>query len=64
VGLRKPHAEIYQRALDILGRPAGRILFIDDRQVNVAGAAAAGMKAIQFDGAEGLRRDLELLGVF
>jgi putative hydrolase of the HAD superfamily len=64
VGLRKPEPAIYQRALDILGRPAGRILFIDDREENVAGAAAAGIKAIQFQGAEALRRKLANIGVF
>ena len=40
LGLRKPDAPIYLRALDILGKPAERILFIDDRAENVAGAAA------------------------
>lgn len=64
VGMRKPHAAIYRRALDILGRPAERILFIDDRQENVAGAQAAGIKGIQFEGAAQLRRDLETLGVY
>ncbi len=52
-----------RRALDILGRPPERILFIDDRQENVAAAAAAGMKTIRFDGADNLRRDLEYLTV-
>ncbi|HKF46587.1 MAG TPA: HAD-IA family hydrolase [Terracidiphilus sp.] len=63
VGLRKPQPEIFRRALDILGRPAERILFIDDRQENASAAAAAGMKAIRFNGADGLRRDLETLEV-
>ena len=63
LGLRKPEPVIYQRALDILGRPAERILLIDDRADNVAAAEAAGMKAIQFVGAEALRRELEVLGV-
>jgi putative hydrolase of the HAD superfamily len=63
LGLRKPDAAIYQRALDILGRPAGRILFIDDRAGNVAGAVSAGMKGIQFLGADGLRNELVSLGV-
>jgi len=63
LGLRKPEPAIYHRALDILGRPAGRVLFIDDREENVAGAAAAGIKAIRFDDAEGLRRELKSLGV-
>ena len=64
VGLRKPEPAMYRRALDILGRPGDRVLLIDDRQENVAGAAAAGMKGLRFDGAESLRRDLELLNVF
>jgi putative hydrolase of the HAD superfamily len=63
LGLRKPDLAIYKRALDILGRPAGRVLFIDDREENVAGAAAAGMKVIRFQGADGLRPELVGLGV-
>jgi putative hydrolase of the HAD superfamily len=63
VGLRKPHPAIYLRALDILGLPAARVLFIDDRQENASAAASVGMKSIRFDGADALRRDLELLGV-
>jgi HAD superfamily hydrolase (TIGR01509 family) len=61
--LRKPEPAIYQRALDILGRPAERVLFIDDRAANVAAAVNAGMKAIRFEGAEALRRELKSLGV-
>ena len=64
LGLRKPEPAIYHRALDILGRPAERVLFIDDRPENVASATAAGIKAIRFEGAEALRRELVSLGVF
>jgi putative hydrolase of the HAD superfamily len=64
VGLRKPKDAIYRRALDVLGVSAGRILFIDDRQENVAAATAAGMKTIRFEGADSLRRELEYLTVF
>jgi FMN phosphatase YigB (HAD superfamily) len=46
-----------------LGRTAERVLFIDDRVENVAGAAAAGMKAIRFEGADALRKELTNLGV-
>jgi putative hydrolase of the HAD superfamily len=63
VGLRKPQQEIYRRALDVLGRPADRVLFIDDRMENAAAASSAGMKTIRFEGAGQLRRDLETLGV-
>jgi putative hydrolase of the HAD superfamily len=63
LGLRKPDAAIYRRAIDILGRPAERILFIDDREENAAAARAAGMKAIRFTGADDLRRELTQLKV-
>ncbi|MGO9318401.1 MAG: HAD-IA family hydrolase [Terracidiphilus sp.] len=63
LGLRKPEPAIYRRALDILGRPAERVLFIDNREENVDGAITAGMKAIRFEGAEALRRRLESYGV-
>ena len=63
VGLRKPEPAMYLRALDILGRPPERVLFIDDRAENVAGGLAAGIKAIQFTGTDALRAELEKLGV-
>jgi putative hydrolase of the HAD superfamily len=63
LGLRKPEPAIYRRVLDILGRPPERILFIDDRPENVAGAESAGMKAVRFAGADALSRELASLGV-
>ncbi|MGA2889059.1 MAG: HAD-IA family hydrolase [Terracidiphilus sp.] len=63
MGLRKPEPAIYRRALDILRRPTERILFIDDRAENVAGATSVGLKAIRFEGVEALRRELASLGV-
>ena len=63
LGLRKPGQAIYNRALDILGTPAERALFIDDRAENVASAEAAGMEAILFTGADALRSELANLGV-
>ena len=62
LGLRKPDAVIYKRALDILGRPPERVLFIDDRPENVAGATGVGMQGIRFTGADQLRRELVNLG--
>jgi putative hydrolase of the HAD superfamily len=61
VGLRKPHVEIYRRAIDILGTPSDRILFIDDRQENVDGALQAGMRGIRFEGEQPLREQLKEL---
>ncbi len=63
MGLRKPEPAMYRRAIDILGCPPQRILFIDDREENVAGAAAAGIKAIRFTSAVALRAELKILGV-
>jgi putative hydrolase of the HAD superfamily len=63
MGLRKPDPQIYRRALGILGNRAERSLFIDDRLENVAAAAAVGMKAIRFTGADALRRELQTLEV-
>jgi putative hydrolase of the HAD superfamily len=63
LGLRKPDLVIYQRVLDILGGPPERILFIDDRAENVAGALNAGMRAIQFKNEEQLRDEFANLGI-
>ena len=63
LGLRKPDLAIYECALDILIRPAERILFIDDRKENVDGAIKAGMKAIQFKNDEQLRNEFAVLGL-
>jgi len=63
LGLRKPGSAIYLRALDILGMPPERVLFIDDRTENAAAAETVGMKAIRFQGASALRSELAGLGV-
>jgi len=63
MGIRKPDPNIYRRALGIIGKTAERSLFIDDRLENVAAAAAVGIKAIRFTGADALRGDLQGLGV-
>jgi putative hydrolase of the HAD superfamily len=63
VGLRKPEPAMYRRALDIFGAPPARVLFLDDRPENVAGAADSGMKAIVFQGEVSLRRELANLDV-
>jgi len=46
VGLRKPHAAIYELALDRIGVPADRVLFIDDAEPNVLGARKVGLRAL------------------
>ena len=63
LGLRKPEPAIYKRAIDILGSPAERILFIDDRKGNVEAAQGAGIHAVQFTGEKDLREKMAELGV-
>lgn len=60
--LVKPDAAIYRLALDRFGLRAADAVFIDDNAANVAGAAAVGMEAILFTGAEPLRMRLRELG--
>ena len=56
--LLKPDPAIYYRALDRFGLQPHQALFIDDRQINVDGAEAVGMKAHLFTDAESLRARL------
>ncbi|KAA1428095.1 HAD family phosphatase [Nocardioides antri] len=46
VGLRKPHAAIFELALERLGLPADRVLFIDDAEPNVLGARHVGLQGL------------------
>jgi putative hydrolase of the HAD superfamily len=50
MGLAKPSQDIYQKLLLELGTTANRVLFFDDLQANVAGAASVGIQAIQVMG--------------
>jgi putative hydrolase of the HAD superfamily len=47
VGAEKPAAEIFTYALDRLGVPARRALFVDDQPAFCAGATALGITAVQ-----------------
>ena len=59
----KPDPAIYYLALDRFGLRPDQALFVDDRQINVEGAEAAGIHAQLFTGVEGLRRRLEREGL-
>lgn len=63
VGLRKPERDIYRLALEITQFPAEQCCFIDDRALNLECAAQMGMHTIQMKGLDGLRSDLQKLGV-
>ncbi len=49
IGVRKPEAAAYTAAVELLGVPAGRVLFIDDLTANIDGARAAGLQGFRFD---------------
>ena len=59
-GVRKPEREAFLGPAAWLGRRPKDLLFIDDRQRNIDGAAAVGVEAILFEGADSLRAELEL----
>ncbi|RBM12966.1 HAD family hydrolase [Prauserella sp. PE36] len=50
VGLAKPDAEIFELLVSRLDAEPGDCLFLDDRQVNVDGARAAGLRAQLWQG--------------
>lgn len=54
VGLAKPDPAIYRLALERLGTPPEATVFVDDYELNVAAAAALGIRAIHFVGYEAL----------
>jgi putative hydrolase of the HAD superfamily len=62
VRLIKPDRAIYERCLEGLALPPDQLLFIDDREVNVAAAREAGLRALRFESIDRLRSDLEALG--
>ncbi len=53
IGVRKPDAEIYRILLERSGFAAADLLFVDDRDQNVAAAAALGIQTVAFDAASG-----------
>lgn len=63
VGLRKPHIDIYKLALDILQRQPGEVVFIDDREENVAAAVSLGMHGIVHQSAERSAEEFGRLGI-
>lgn len=61
--LCKPEPAIYEHALKAHGLEARNTVFIDDVEVNVAAAAKAGLRTIQFKSAAQCERELRALGV-
>lgn len=63
VGVRKPKPAFYEAMREAIGLPGPRILFVDDREENVQGAADAGLRAHLFTGADDLRERLRTEGI-
>ncbi|MGB0013025.1 MAG: HAD family phosphatase [Candidatus Sulfotelmatobacter sp.] len=63
VGLRKPESGIYRLAIEITQIDPEQCCFIDDRALNLECAAQLGMRTIQMQTLDQLRKDLENLGV-
>jgi FMN hydrolase / 5-amino-6-(5-phospho-D-ribitylamino)uracil phosphatase len=63
IGVRKPDPAFYRRLCELVEAPADRILFVDDRKVNVEAAATAGLRVHHFAGADDLRARLRSEGI-
>lgn len=61
IGMRKPERESFEHVCREIGLPAQAVLFFDDLQVNVAGARAAGLQAVQVRSPDDVRNALEEL---
>lgn len=63
-GLRKPSPEAYLGACRTLSVAPEQCVFVDDREVNVAGARAVGMQSVRFRGdVPALRAELTAFGI-
>lgn len=63
LGARKPEPAFFAGLLATIERPAGAVVFVDDREVNVEAAAAYGLRAHQFTEVVDLRRRLRAEGL-
>jgi epoxide hydrolase-like predicted phosphatase len=63
VGLRKPDPAIYLKLLELLGRAAEEVVFVDDFPENLAPARAMGIVDVLFESPEQVRDALVHLGV-
>lgn len=63
LGVAKPEQAIYQNVLKILGIPAEKAFYTDDRAELVESARALGVQGFVFTGTEQLEKDLRSLGI-
>jgi FMN phosphatase YigB (HAD superfamily) len=62
-GSMKPDRGIYRVAVERAGVPTEQVFFVDDREENVAGALAAGIDAVLYEGTQKLADDLRDRGI-
>jgi putative hydrolase of the HAD superfamily len=62
VGLIKPDPAIFQLSIERVGVKPEEILFVDDREANVASAREAGIVAVRFQGVAELAEELKEIG--
>lgn len=62
VSLVKPEAAIYEHSLQGTGVAAAEALFVDDKEPNIRGARAVGMRAIQFQSVQQFSKELTQIG--
>ncbi len=62
-GLAKPDPAIFELLLDRFDLDRAQTLFVDDSPVNVEAARSVGMRAIEFDSPDQLRRALQAAGL-
>lgn len=63
VGIRKPHPDIYKIAHAQTGVSPQEILYIDDKENNLAPAQELGMQTLLFESPQKLQHDLETIGI-
>jgi putative hydrolase of the HAD superfamily len=63
LGIAKPDPAIYAHAAEGLGVPVEAILFIDDREENIAAAKAAGMAGVLYGGHGAFPEQMRGLGL-
>jgi putative hydrolase of the HAD superfamily len=59
IGARKPDAEAFRLVIADIGMAPNRVLFLDDRPENVAGARACGIVAVEVTSVDEIERALD-----
>ncbi len=63
LGVTKPDPRLFRHLIERFALPVRETVFIDDQPANIEAAARLGFRAIRFEGADRLRRELVRLGV-